>query len=178
MLAFLRRYQAALVGIFCLAAVVGIPAMLSHAAVTNTAAFGQSNFMFQAKVTAAKAAIGTATNTNTVALVATGAVGANGTIVTGLNAIPNNTVTASWVCVYYSTDSGTTLTIFACGTLPAYTAAATLAPTPLNLTHMDGSIISPTNPIYIPYSATTALYAGIGVAVTDGIVVTINGVSL
>lgn len=160
------------------AVIVGAISYTSSAAVTNTAAFGQSNFMFQAKVTAAKAAIGTATNTNTVALVATGAVGVNGTIVTGLNAIPTNTVTASWVCVYYSTDSGTTLTPWTCATLAAYTAAATLGPTAANFTHPDGSVISPTNPLYLPYSATTALYAGIGVAVTDGIVFTINGVSL
>lgn len=170
-----RRASAALV----LAAFVSALAIgFGQAAVTNTAAFGQTPFMFQAKVTAAKANIGTATNTNTVALIATGSVGTNGAIVSGLNAIPNNTVTASWVCVYYSTDSGTTLTIWTCGTLAAYTAAATLGPTALNFTHPDGSIISPSNPLYLPYSATTALYAGAGVAVTDGIVFTINGVNL
>lgn len=149
-----------------------------RAAVTNTAAFGQTPIMFQAKVTAAKANIGTATNTNTVALISAGGMGTSGSIITGLNAIPNNTVTASWVCVYYSTDSGTTLTIFTCGTLTAYTAATTAGPTPFNFTHPDGSVISPSNPLYLPYSATTALYAGIGVAVTDGIVFTLNGVNL
>ena len=137
-------------------------------AVTNTAAFGQSNFLLQALVTAAKTAIGTATVTNAVSFGAFP--GTNGVIITG--------VSASWVAVYYSTDSGTTLRPFAIGTLAAYTAATTLAPTPLNFTHMSGSVISLTNPVYIPYSATTLLYAAAGVAVGDGIVFTANGVNL
>ena len=145
-------------------------------AVTNTAAFGQSNFLLQALVTAAKTAIGTATVTNAVSFGAFP--GTNGVIITGVSAITTNTVTASWVAVYYSTDSGTTLRPFAIGTLAAYTAATTLAPTPLNFTHMSGSVISLTNPVYIPYSATTLLYAAAGVAVGDGIVFTANGVNL
>jgi hypothetical protein len=147
-------------------------------AVTNTAAFAQTPFMAQCLVTAAKAAIGTATNTNTVALIAAGSVPSNGLIVTGLNVIPNNTVTAQWCAVYFSTDSGTTLRVIAIGTMSAYTAAATAAPTVLNLTHMDGSTIAPNNPIYIPYSANNCLYAGMGVAITDGAVFTLNGTSL
>lgn len=144
-------------------------------AVTNTAAFGQTPFFAQALVVAAKAHIGTATNTNAVSM---GAVGANGTIITGLGAITNNAVTAVWCAVYYSTDSGTTLRVFAIGLMATWTEAATTSPTPLALNHMDGSPISPLNPVYIPYSATTLLYAAAGVAVTDGIVFTANGVSL
>lgn len=146
-------------------------------AVTNTAAFGQTPFWMQALVTAAKAAIGTATQTNTVAFTGI-AIGANGVIITGASASPNNTVTASWVALYYSVDAGTTLRQFAIGTLASYTAAATLAPTPLAFTQMNGTAIGPTNPVYIPgtgSSSTVALYAGAGVAVTDGIVFTLNG---
>lgn len=152
-------------------------------AVTNTAAFGQSMYFAQALVTAAKAAIGTSTNTNTVAFTSTnaGAIGTNGVILTGANAIPNNSVTAQWCALYYSIDAGTTLRCFAIGTMAAYTAAATLAPTPLNFTHLDGSIISPTNPVYLPGTgsgSTVALYAGMGVAIADGAVFTLNGTIL
>lgn len=149
-------------------------------AVTNTAAFGQTPWWMQALVTAAKAAIGTATQTNTVAFTGI-AIGANGVIITGASASPNNSVTAQWCALYYSTDAGTTLRQFAIGTMAAYTAAATLAPTPLNFNHMDGSIISPTNPVYIPGTgsgSTVALYAGMGVAITDGAVFTLNGAIL
>lgn len=144
--------------------------------VTTLPAFGQSPLWLQALVTAAKAAIGTSTQTNTVSFGAS-PIGANGAIITGITVIPNNTVTAMWCAVYYSVDAGTTLRAFAIGTCPAYTAAATLAPTPLNLTHMDGSVISPTNPIYMP-TTSVVLYAGMGVAITDGAVFTINGVNL
>ena len=147
-------------------------------AVTNTAAFGQSGFFYQCKVTAAKAAIGTATNTNTVALVAAGNIGANGTIVTGISCVPSNTITASWVAIYWSTDSGTTLTPITVGTLTAYTAAATSGPTPFSFLHPNGSAIGPTNPLYLPYAAGNAIYAGIGVAVTDGVLFQINGTNL
>jgi len=82
-------------------------------------------------------------------------IGTNGAIITGISAIPNNSVTAQWCACYYSTDSGTTLRVFAIGTMASYTAAATLGPTPLNLTHMDGSAISPTN---------SGLYAALGLA--------------
>lgn len=149
-------------------------------AVTNTAAFGQTPWWMQALVTAAKAAIGTATQTNTVAFTGI-AIGANGVLITGASAAPNNTVTATWAALYYSVDAGTTLRQFAIGTCAAYTAAATLAPTPLNFAHMDGSVISPTNPVYIPGTgsgSTVALYAGMGVAITDGMVFTLNGAIL
>lgn len=147
-------------------------------AVTNTAAFGQTPFMAQCLVTTAKAAIGTSTNTNTVALVAAGSVPTNGLIVTGLSAIPNNSVTAQWCAVYFSTDSGTTLRLFAVGTMASYTAAATLGPTPLNFTHPNGSAIGPTNPLFVPYAATNCLYGGMGVSITDGAVFTLNGTAL
>ena len=146
-------------------------------AVTNTAAFGQTPWWMQALVTTAKAAIGTSTNTNSVAFSGI-AIGTNGVIITGASAIPNNSVTAQWCACYYSVDSGTTLRAFAIGTMASYTAAATLAPTPLSFTHMDGSAISPTNPVYIPGTgsgSTVVLYAAMGVSITDGAVFTLNG---
>lgn len=145
-------------------------------AVTNTAAFGQVPRILQAIVTAAKAAPLGTTNTNAVSM---GGVGLNGTIINGIAAIPMNTLgTAAHIAVYYSTDSGTTLNIVAIGLLAPWTFAATTAPTPLNLTNLNGSIISITNPLYIPYSATTLLYASTSVAPTTGIMVTANGIDL
>lgn len=150
-------------------------------AVTNTAAFGQLPFWGMALVTAAKAAIGTSTNTNTVAFSTYGgtlATGANGLIITGASAIPMNTVTAQWCAIYYSVDAGTTLRPFLIGTMAAYTAAATLAPTPLSFSHFDGSPVSPANPVLIPGTGsgtTPVFYAGMGVAIADGAVFTLNG---
>ncbi len=145
-------------------------------AVTNTAAFGQTPRLMQALLNAAKAAPLGTSNTNAFSL---GGVGVNGTIINGIVAIPMNTLaTAAHIAIYHSTDSGTTLNILAIGLLAAWTSAATTAPTPLNLANLNGSVISVTNPLYIPYSATTLLYASTSVAATTGIMVTANGIDL
>ncbi len=142
-------------------------------AVTDTAAFGQVPNIGQAILTAAKAApLSGATNA-----VLLFTAGANGSIINGINAIPRNTLaTAAHIAIYYSSDAGTTLNLCSIGLLAAWTFAATTAPTPLNLTNLNGSIISVSNPFYVPVGET--LYASTSVALADGILVTANGVDL
>jgi hypothetical protein len=142
-------------------------------AVTNTAAFGQVPNIGQAILTAAKAAP-LSGGTDTVLLFTAGA---NGSVVNGIAAIPRNTLaTAAHIAVYYSTDSGTTNNLIAIGLLAAWTFAATTAPAPLNLANLNGSVIAVTNPFYVPVGM--KLYASTSVALSDGILVTANGVNL
>lgn len=146
-------------------------------AVTNTAAFGQSPYLAHAVLTAAKAAPWSGA-TNAVAF--TSNVGTNGAIITGVAAIPRNTIaSAAMIGLFYSPDNGTTLYLIAVGTMAVYTFAATGAPTPLNLTNLNGSVISVTNPLYVPYNAAgVVLYGASGVALADGIVLSANGTNL
>lgn len=142
-------------------------------AVTNTAAFGQVPNIGQAILTAAKAAPLSGATDAVLLFTA----GANGSIINGINAIPRNTIaSAALIAIYYSSDAGTTLNLLAVGTLAVYTYDATAAPTPLNLTNLNGSIISVTNPLYVPAGET--LYASSGVALANGILVTANGIDL
>ncbi len=142
-------------------------------AVTNTAAFGQAPNIGQAILTAAKSApLSGATN---VVLLFTA--GANGSLVNGIAAIPRNTLSsAAHVAIYYSTDSGTTNNLCAIGLLAAWTFAATSAPAPLNLANLNGATISIANPLYVP--AGMKLYASVSQTLSDGILVTANGVDL
>jgi hypothetical protein len=144
-------------------------------AVTNTAAFGQTPFLLSGLLTAAKAAP-LAGNTNAVNL---GNVGVNGGFITGAVAIPSNTIaSASLIALYYSPD-GTNLYVIATGTLAIYTFSATAAPTALNLSNLNGSVISATNPLYIPYAAAGGLWGSTAVALaTSGVVLSVNGTNL
>lgn len=146
-------------------------------AVTNTAAFGQSPYLAHAVLTAAKAAPWSGA-TNAVAF--TSNVGVNGAIITGVTAIPRNTIaSASAIGLFYSPDNGTTLYLIAVGTLPIWTFATTSSPTPLSLNNLNGSLISVTNPLYVPYDADgVVLYGATAVALADGIVLSVNGVNL
>lgn len=142
-------------------------------AVTNTAAFGQVPNIGQAILTAAKAAPLSGATDAVLLFTA----GANGSIINGINAIPRNTIaSAALLAIYYSSDAGTTLNVLSVGTLAVYTFATTLAPTPLNFTNLNGSIISVTNPLYVPAGET--LYASSAVALANGILVTANGIDL
>lgn len=145
-------------------------------AVTNTAAFGQAPKTFQGVLTAAKSApLSSATNA-----VSMGTPGANGSIITGVTAIPRDTLaTDAHIALYYSDDAGTTLYIWAIGLLTSWTFAATTAPTPLYMTNMDGTVISPTNPLYVPYAGGSGrLYGSTSVALANGILIAANGVDL
>ncbi|MBM3534468.1 MAG: hypothetical protein FJX60_15685 [Alphaproteobacteria bacterium] len=138
--------------------------------VTNTAAFGQVPNISSAVLTTAKTT--PLSGSSNVVLLFTP--GANGSLVNGIAAFPRATCTAATVAIYTSTDNGTTNNLVAIGAMAAWTFASTTAPTPLSLTHLDGSIISPTNPLYLPSG--TKLYASTGV--TQDMVVTANGTDL
>jgi hypothetical protein len=140
-------------------------------AVTNTAAFGQMPNIGQAVLTAAKSAP-LSGSTNAVLLFTSGA---NGALVNGIAAIPRNTLSSSaHIAIYCSTDSGTTNNLLAIGLLAAWTFSATTAPTPTHFLNLNGVVISTTNPLYIPVGM--KLYASSSQALSDGIVVTANGV--
>lgn len=139
-------------------------------AVTATPAFGQTPNHGAAVLTTAKTT--PLSGSSNVVLLFTP--GSNGSLVTGIAAIPRATGTAAVIAVYTSTDSGTTNNLVAIGTLAAWTFSATSAPTPLNLTHLNGVVISPTNPLYLPSG--TKLYASEGV--TQDAVVAANGIDL
>lgn len=140
-------------------------------AVTNTAAFGQVNNISTAVLTTAKTT--PLSGSSNVVLLFTP--GSNGSIVVGIAAFPRATIaTAATIAIYTSTDSGTTNNLVAIGALAAWTFAATTAPTPLNLTNLNGSVISVTNPLYLPNG--TKLYASTGL--TGDIVVTADGIDL
>ena len=147
-------------------------------AVTNTAAFGQVPNIGQAILTAAQAAPlsgATTGGSNNKMLLFTA--GSNGSIVNGIAAIPRNTLSsAAHIAIYYSTDSGTTNNLCAIGLLAAWTFSATTAPTPLNIANLNGSIISVANPLYVP--AGNKLYASSSQALSDGILVTADGIDL
>jgi hypothetical protein len=141
--------------------------------VTNTAAFGQVPILGQAILTAAKAA--PLSGTSNTALLMTA--GANGSIVHGIAAIPRDTLSsAAHIAVYCSPDAGTTLNLVAIGLLAAWTFSATSSPTPLNLSNLNGAVIAVTNPLYIP--PTNRLYASSSQALTNGVMVSANGVDL
>lgn len=146
-------------------------------AVTNTGAFGQApNMLFGGVLTTAKSApLSGATN-----VVNLGTPGANGTIITGVTAIPRDTLaTAAHIALYFSNDAGTTYYLISVGLLAAWTFATTTAPTPLNMTNLDGSVISAANPLYVPYvGGAGRLAASTSVSLANGIMVTANGVDL
>lgn len=103
--------------------------------------------------------------------------GPNGSLVNGIAAIPMNTLSnAAHIAVYTSTDNGTTVNLAAIGLLAAWTFAATTAPVPLNLANLNGGVISATNPLYLPVGM--KLYASSSQALSDGIMVTANGIDL
>lgn len=141
--------------------------------VTNTAAFGQTPNIGQAILTTAKPAP-LSGSTETVLLFTAGA---NGSLVNGIAAIPRNTLSnAAHIAIYYSTDSGTTPNLCAIGLLAAWTFATTTAPTALNLANLNGAVVAVTNPLFVP--AGMKLYASTSQALSDGILVTANGVDL
>ena len=139
-------------------------------AVTNTAAFGQTPNISSAVLTTAKTT--PLSGSSNVVLLFTP--GSNGSFVVGIAAFPRATCTAATVAIYTSTDSGSTNNLVAIGAMAAWTFAATTAPTPLNLNHLNGSAISVTNPLYLPNG--TKLYASTGV--TQDMVVTADGIDL
>ncbi len=142
-------------------------------AVTNTAAFGQAPNIGQAILTAAKSAP-LSGGTNAVLLFTSGV---NGSLINGIVAIPRNTLSnPAHIALYCSTDSGTTVNLAAIGLLAAWTFAATTSPTPLSLVNLNGTVISAANPLYMP--AGMKLYASSSQALSDGILVTANGVDL
>ena len=141
--------------------------------VTSTAAFGQAPNLGQAILTAAKSAP-LSSSTNAV-LLFTG--GANGSIVSGIVAVPRNTLSSpAHIAIYLSPDSGTSLNIFTIGLLAAWTFSATTAPTLLSFSNLNGTLISASNPLFVP--ATQRLYASSSQALSDGIIVTTMGVDL
>lgn len=145
-------------------------------AVTNTAAFGQAPRMGYAVLTSAKtgALSGSFPSTGIYSLFTAGS---NGSIVNGIAAIPRDTLSsAAHIAIYYSDDSGATVNLCAIGLLAAWTLSATTAPTPLNLTNLNGSIISVANPLYVP--AGQVLYASSSQALANGISVVANGIDL
>lgn len=142
-------------------------------AVSNTAAFGQAPNIGQAILTAAKSAPLSGSTSAVLLFTA----GSNGSLVNGIAAIPRNTLSnPAHIAIYYSTDNGAMLNLIAIGLLASWTFAATTAPAPLSLTNMNGAVVSATNPLYMP--AGMKLYASSSQALSDGILVTANGIDL
>ncbi len=138
---------------------------------TFTAPFAQTPQVASCVVTTAVALTpngvdSSTTVTNSVLLLTAGA---NGSILTELSAMPRATVTASSLCIWSSTDGGTTKHLVACALMPAYTLAATTLNARTAFYHADGStLIDETNPLRL--SASEKLYAGTLVTLATGIV--------
>lgn len=140
-------------------------------AVTATPAFAQVPNLGVAVLTTAK----TTPNSGSSNVVLMFTPGANGSMVTGIVAIPRATISsAAVIVVYTSIDSGTTCNPVSVGALAVWTFSATAAPTPLNMVHPNGAVVSPSNPLYLPSG--TKLYASTGL--TADISVTADGIDL
>lgn len=131
--------------------------------VTNTAAFAQGMALDACVCTAAK----TSYNDGASAVLLS-AVGANGSEYTHIAAIPRATVTATQVQLY--AHDGADYWLIATALMPAYTMAQTTQCAPTAFTHIDGTSITEFNPLRL--QSGWKLYAGIGVALAGGIVVT------
>lgn len=125
---------------------------------TFTAPFAQTPKIGTAVCTAA-GAITNDTPTNTVLLATAGA---NGAIVTKINAMPRATVTASSLHLYVSLDAGTTKRMFDSALMAAYTQATT--------TLTPKTAFSPTESAPIRLPAGAEIYAQSEVALAGGIV--------
>jgi len=138
---------------------------------TFTAPFAQTPNTASCKVTTAVALTpngvdSQTTVTNSVLLLTAGS---DGAIMTELSAMPMATVTASQLCVWSSTDSGTTKTLVMSSLMAAYTMAATTQNVPTGFKHSDNStVISETAPYRL--KASEALYVGTLVTNATGIV--------
>jgi hypothetical protein len=126
---------------------------------TFTAPFAQTPKTATAVCTAA-ATVGTDAPTNTVLLMTAGA---DGSIVTGLHAIPRATVTASGLLLYISKDNGTTQRLIDSELMAAHTVATTTAIPETKFTN-----IAETSPLRL--EAGDRLYVGSMVALASGIV--------
>ena len=93
--------------------------------------------------------------------------GADGSILSGLTAIPRATVTATALWLWSSTDGGTSKNLVASALMPAYTLAATTENARTVFKHADGTVISESAPLRL--AATEKLYVGIGVTLAAGI---------
>lgn len=138
---------------------------------TFTAPFAQTPNTASAKVTTAVAltpnGVDSQTTVTNSALLLTA--GADGAMLTELSALPMATVTASQLCVWSSTDSGTTKTLVMSALMAAYTLAATTQNVPTTFKHSDNStVISETAPYRL--KAGEKLYAGTLVTNATGIV--------
>lgn len=138
-------------------------------ALTHLAPFAQSPLLWQAVCTAANTTL-TGSPDDTVLL---GTAGADGALLTALWAVPRATISATVVHVYGSADSGTTKLLLLSALLAADTVSTTDAPILVPLTHADGEAISEARPLYLP--AGMQIYAGISVALADGVVVCAAG---
>lgn len=130
-------------------------------AVTNTAIFPQSFRTAGAKLTAARTTYDATGVTNAVLL---DTAGANGTEYPHVGAYPTATSTASQVYLFATSDSGTTNYLVAIATMAAQTVSATSTVALTQLTHLDGTAISESNPLRI--KAGDKLYAAETVANT------------
>lgn len=144
--------------------------------VSNVPTWAQSANIGTGVLTVGKVAPLT-TSTNTVLVFSPGP---NGSIITGIGAIPTNTQSnSSQITIYHSPDSGQTVRLIGIGLLGAYTFASNTIPVPLTLSNLNGAALSVTNPFYVPYSGgASKLYASTSQSNGDGIVVTVNGVDL
>ena len=138
---------------------------------TFTAPFGQIPNTASAVATAAVALTpngvdSSTTVTNSVLLLTAGA---DGGILVSLAAIARATVTASGLCIWSSTDAGTTRNLIMSALMPAYTLAATTQNVPTAFKLPDNStVISESAPYRL--KAGEILYVGTLVALTAGIV--------
>lgn len=138
---------------------------------TMTAPFAQTPNTASAVATTAVALTpngvdSSSTVTNSVLLMTAGA---DGCVITSLSALPRATVTASQLCVWSSTDSGTTKYLVASALMPAYTLAATTQNVPTVFKHPDNStVINETTPLRL--KAGEQLYVGTLVTLSSGIV--------
>ena len=128
---------------------------------TMTAPFAQTPKTATAVATGA-ATVGTDAPANTVLLLTAGT---DGCIVTALAAMPRATVTASSLCLWISSDNGTTQRLIDSELMAAHTVATTTA-----IPETPFSRISESSPLRL--AAGDRLYVGSQVALASGIVFT------
>lgn len=127
---------------------------------TFTAPFAQTPHTATAVVTGAVASLTGDAPTNTLELLTAGA---DGCIVTSLQAMPRATVTASSLLLFLSNDGGTTKRLIGSTLMAAHTVATTTA-----IPETKFSTISETSPLRL--AAGDKLYVGSQVALASGIV--------
>lgn len=127
---------------------------------TFTRPFAQNSKHATAVTTAACASINGDTPTNTVLLLTAGA---DGALLTSLNAMPRATVTPSNLLLFASSDSGTTKRLIDSELMSAHTVATTTA-----IPETTFGRYSETTPLRL--AAGESLYVGNQVVLADGVV--------